>query len=396
MKKGLKMTVSVFIFLIILLAAGAETITYPGDYSSGDLIGAAGMNARFSLVYSLLNGHLDSDNLADDAVGSSEIADDAVGTSEIADNAVSSSEIADDAVDSSNLASDADSLTEVSGGMMLITGGKIGIGTSSPNTKLEISSGGSGSQLDYTGQLSLSGWSGQLDLVDTDAGFKDYALRVTGNRFSIISSPWNYDHFVLYDDKLGLGTETPLVKLHIIGGTDAALGSGGYIQTGASASPNIVMDDNEIQARNNGVASTLNIQNEGGGITIHQAVSGTEIIITDSGSIGFGKSPAYTVDVFGAINCNGGFYNSGTWVADYVFQDDYSIPSIEEHGESMWINKHLPNVSGKDALGDEPYNMSERREQILSELEIAHIYIEQLNETIMNLEERITDLEKFF
>lgn len=37
--------------------------------------------------------------------------------------------------------------------------------------------------------------------------------------------------------------------------------------------------------------------------------------------------------------------------------------------------------------------MSERREQILAELETAHIYIQQLKETFAGLEARVLELE---
>ena len=50
-------------------------------------------------------------------------------------------------------------------------------------------------------------------------------------------------------------------------------------------------------------------------------------------------------------------------------------------------------VAGKDDLGDKPYSMSERREQILEELEIAHIYIEQLYNEIKDLKTEIAALK---
>ena len=59
----------------------------------------------------------------------------------------------------------------------------------------------------------------------------------------------------------------------------------------------------------------------------------------------------------------------------------------------MWENKHLPMVAGKDDLGDNLYSMSERREQILEELEIAHIYIEQLYNEIKDLKAEIAELK---
>lgn len=105
----------------------------------------------------------------------------------------------------------------------------------------------------------------------------------------------------------------------------------------------------------------------------------------DGGQVGIGTtSPIYELDVVGNINVTGDYYDNGA-LADYVFDEEYDFLSIEEHAQIMWENKHLPNVFGKDDLGDKPYSMSERREQILEELEIAHIYINQLNSTLNTL-----------
>ena len=52
----------------------------------------------------------------------------------------------------------------------------------------------------------------------------------------------------------------------------------------------------------------------------------------------------------------------------------------------MWQEKHLPAVkSAKEINDSNGYNMAERREQILEELEKAHVYIAQLHDTIEEL-----------
>lgn len=67
---------------------------------------------------------------------------------------------------------------------------------------------------------------------------------------------------------LGLGTDTPAVPLHVVGGSDLNLSSGGYIIMGQVSSANIVMDNDEIQARNNGAAAALFINANGGNVGI--------------------------------------------------------------------------------------------------------------------------------
>ncbi|MBI9101196.1 MAG: tail fiber domain-containing protein [Spirochaetales bacterium] len=110
MIKNGKLFVVLFLFILIIqVNLFAETISYI-PYSTGNLITAEGMNTRFSLVYNLLTGNLESDN--------------------IASGAVAAINLANDAVDSTKLAYDADSLFEITGGAATCDGTDIIIGTS--------------------------------------------------------------------------------------------------------------------------------------------------------------------------------------------------------------------------------------------------------------------------
>lgn len=68
--------------------------------------------------------------------------------------------------------------------------------------------------------------------------------------------------------QVGIGTEEPEYSLHVADGTDSEPGSGGFIVTGLTTGANISIDNNEIMARNNGVASTLFLNNDGGDVVI--------------------------------------------------------------------------------------------------------------------------------
>jgi hypothetical protein len=70
------------------------------------------------------------------------------------------------------------------------------------------------------------------------------------------------------DGNVGVGTTDPATKLHIEGGTDAGLTTGGFLVAGSTDGANIVIDDNEIMARNNGAASPLYLQHDGGDVYV--------------------------------------------------------------------------------------------------------------------------------
>lgn len=67
--------------------------------------------------------------------------------------------------------------------------------------------------------------------------------------------------------QVGIGTIAPAATFQVFNGSDASLAGGGHIITGDTAGLNIVMDNNEIIARNNGARSPLYL-NQGSGNVI--------------------------------------------------------------------------------------------------------------------------------
>lgn len=106
--------------------------------------------------------------------------------------------------------------------------------------------------------------------------------------------------------EVGIGTTVPETRLHVVGGSDVSAASGGYIQTGLATSANIGMDNNEIQARNNGATATLFLNAAGGRISIHGEVPGTEFEIEDNGNVGIGTdAPEANLHVVGVTSIDG-------------------------------------------------------------------------------------------
>ncbi len=133
------------------------------------------------------------------------------------------------------------------------------------------------------------------------------------------------------------------------------------------------------------------------GLAVHHYGTGTGIFVEASGA-----APAAHFlggDLFvenGSVEVsNGSFIDDGVTllVPDYVFEDEYQLESIEEHAAYMWKEKHLPAVTPAATINAGKYNMAERREQILEELEKAHIYIEELHNRVKTLEDQESEIE---
>ena len=73
-------------------------------------------------------------------------------------------------------------------------------------------------------------------------------------------------------------------------------------------------------------------------------------------------------------------------VPDYVFENGYDLESIEDHSDFMWKNKHLKAVPENSNTIEDGIDIGEQMNGILEELEKAHVYIEQLNERVKELE----------
>ncbi|WP_369049404.1 hypothetical protein [Tenacibaculum sp. UWU-22] len=92
--------------------------------------------------------------------------------------------------------------------------------------------------------------------------------------------------------KVGIGTSTINGKLHIQSSVDAGLTSTEHALTlGNPSGFNLIFDNNEILARNNGAFSNLYIQNESSANTIFNN--------SGSGRVGIGGVPSQKLDVFG-------------------------------------------------------------------------------------------------
>lgn len=169
----------------------------------------------------------------------------------------------------------------VDGDRMVVTDtGFVGIGTLTPTSKLtvfnnflanpgiEVTLGSAGapalrvSNAEETLQIGLNS-------IDTDGnGFLGDPLFLNNNTNNNVIIAGGGGHCGIGTGVAGL----PVVELQVDGGDDASLSNpgGGYFVIGATTGANLVFDNNEFMARNNGAQATIYINHEGGDVNFGQ------------------------------------------------------------------------------------------------------------------------------
>lgn len=190
--------------------------------------------------------------------------------------------------------------------------------------------------------------------------------------------------------KIGIGKTSPERQLHIGNGNLRVDRSG----DAASVFLHRFSGDTSLKTFEIGV----NASGEDNGMFFigdsHTNVGGPpdkRFVIDTNGNIGIGlENPQGTLDV------NGTIYQRGSQLhADYVFDNNYKLESIEKHAKFMWTNKHLKAIpkAKSDKMGCEIVEFGSHQRGIVEELEKAHIYIEQLHKRLKVLEEKIARIE---
>jgi hypothetical protein len=171
--------------------------------------------------------------------------------------------------------------------------------------------------------------------------------------------------------RIGNATDAGNAKLLITGGSDLSLAdnASGFLMMGPIDGVNMVLDNNEIQARNNGAAASLTLNNNGGGVRIGSA-----------------DIPAgFMLSVDGNIICEELQVKlSGDW-ADYVFDKKYKLMTLEEVEQYILRNKHLPNIPAASEIEKKGLAVGDMQKMQMEKIEELTLYIIELNKQMKEL-----------
>lgn len=282
-----------------------------------------------------------------------------------------------------------------------VNGGKtrLGNGFDFSNTKLHISTGvDAGLAANQSGYLMI-GMSNAENLV-----FDNNEILARNNGVATTL-------FLARDGskvQLGNGTEASGTKLHITSGSDVGLTDNlsGYLMMGSQSGTNLILDNNEIQARNNGAAASLTLQNGGGNVYIgdlanfnnsHRLGVDGNTVITGALRVGTTVTPAgYKLAVDGKVICTEVLVRLTANWPDYVFNKKYKLPTLQEVESFILQNNHLPGIPSAAAIEKDGLTLGEMQKLQMQKIEELTLYILDVNKQLQQVKEENEKLKVKF
>ncbi|MNQ57814.1 hypothetical protein D3C85_719830 [compost metagenome] len=139
-------------------------------------------------------------------------------------------------------------------------------------------------------------------------------------------------------------------------------------------------------AENAARSSYFRVRDIGGGYA-------TPFIIKGNGFVGIGTTnPTSLLTVAGNINSREVKVTVDAG-ADFVFENNYNLPSLDFVDKYIKENKHLPEIASADEMKKDGINLSEMNIKLLQKIEEMTLYMIEQNKSIQELKQEIKDIK---
>ncbi len=286
--------------------------------------------------------------------------------------------------------------------------GNVGIGTSSPDTKLHIEGTSIIANNDFidpdlfphkvvAGRIADgTGWESiGLGGKNGNPG-QAWAIGSVNGDFSIAASNGASDNSLQtglildvqrnllltpFGGKVGIGANIPAEKLHVDNG-NVKIGKNAIWQGPQDSKYLYFGDGNYVSIGEVGGDDNMEVK----GSSIKLLVNGSGSVTIPNGNLGIGTSnPSHLLSVNGVIRSKEILVEAIPW-PDYVFSPQYNLPNLKEVEKYIQENQHLPNIPKAKDIEEQGQAVGEIQRKMMEKIEELTLYIIILNKKIENLE----------
>ncbi len=199
---------------------------------------------------------------------------------------------------------------------------------------------------------------------------------------------------------VGIGTNLPAKKLHVLGDVRFQRLSGGlsFIDLFTTSTASHILVDDPGTAQKSLFISVAPTSSSGDDRHIYFRAGKsagallTRMTIRGNGNVGIGtETPSQKLDVNGTIRAKEVNITTSGW-ADYVFRPEYSLRPLSEVEAFIVKHGHLPNIPSEKEVLEKGVNLLEMNAKLLEKIEELTLYMIQLNSKNLELERKLTEV----
>lgn len=278
----------------------------------------------------------------------------------------------------------------------------VGIGTTSPNASYSLTVGGSGlfnSWVRVNGKAGLyfQTYGGGFYMKDNTwirtfnnkSFYHNTGIMRTDGTFQVGNQGARF--LVQTDGNVGIGTTTldPSAKLTIKGSVNIGADVNATLKVRNITGKKTTSTDADHLFLQYNSGKNVYVGHKNGALS-NLYISGKTIIgdITAPGNYSlYVQNGVLTEKVKVAVK------STNQW-ADYVFDKNYELKSLEEVANFIEENKHLPNVPSAEEVVQDGIDMAKMDAKLLEKIEELTLYVIQLNEEVKQLKKENEKLSK--
>lgn len=187
------------------------------------------------------------------------------------------------------------------------------------------------------------------------------------------------------DGNVGIGTTIPQAKLDV----------SGDIRWGSAGSMLKLDQGGAIELRGTGVPYVDFSNDASSDYDARMILQSDDILVIDGANVGIGTSDpgSFKLAVEGKIGAREVQVTITNPWPDYVFQEDYELPSLMEVASFIKQNKHLPEIPPSEEIQRNGHKLGEMDVLLLKKIEELTLYLIELKKENEGLKKDISELQ---